>query len=253
MACSSLAGYCRAVQGGKSQEQTITRSAGEVKELVTGTEDLVPRVLRHLKLAGIHADRDELLAFGHQGLVEAAHRFDSSKGEEFRKFAYFRVRGAMLDGMRKMGDWSRRGYERVSMMRALNETTLSHADETSSTAQLSSLEAAARLRAHMAAVTTAMTTGVFAEHVVSKNGEVLTVDTRVSVEESLGDHQMAARVRLALESLPPPEDEVIRRFYIDGERMDEIASDFGCSKSWVSRIHSRALKRMGCRLRPVLA
>ena len=52
-----------------------------------------------------------------------------------------------------------------------------------------------------------------------------------------------------MSELPPPEDEVIQRFYVQGDKMDEIADDLGKSRSWVSRVHTRALKRLGARLR----
>jgi RNA polymerase sigma factor for flagellar operon FliA len=52
-------------------------------------------------------DCDDLVAFGSQGLVEAAGRFDPARGVSFRSFAYYRIRGAMIDGIRQMGSYSR--------------------------------------------------------------------------------------------------------------------------------------------------
>jgi len=237
--------------GPGSQDQPVERSGAEVQALVLGAEDLVGKVYGHLKNSGLNADRDELLAFGRQGLVEAATRFDPTLGEDFRRFAYFRVKGAMLDGVRKMGTWSRRGYERVQMMRAANAARSdSTGEDETSAATLASAEATQRLQKHMAQITTAMTVGLFAEGVKGEGGEVVdAIDASESVEESLSKAQMSQLVREVLTNLPPPEDEVIRRFYVEGEKMDAIAEDFKKSRSWVSRIHSRALKRMGARLR----
>lgn len=217
--------------------------------LVQGSEDLVGKVHAHLLAAGITAEADELLAYGRQGLIEAATRFDSSRGEDFRRFAYFRVRGAMLDGLRKMGNWSRRGYERVVLMRAASEASASGASESGSAEGLAGHEAAARLRNHMASMVTAMTTGVFADHVAQKDGSITALDAGQNAEEQLAQRQLAARVQSVMNDLPPPEDDVIRRFYIEGECMDVIAAVHGHTRSWVSRVHSRALKRMGARLR----
>jgi RNA polymerase sigma factor FliA len=242
-------GIVHTVEGTNSQEQPPERTQEEIRELYQSTEDLVGKVLAHLLSSGIKAETDELMAFGRQGLLEAAQRFDPNRGEDFRRFAYFRVKGAMLDGLRKMGSWSRRGYERVVLLRAAHEASQSESHELGSAEQLKSAEAAARLRAHMAQVVTAMTTGMFAGHTHQHDGSIAAVDQSLNVEEELAARELSQLVRQVILELPPPEDDVIRRFYVDGQKMDDIAEVHGCSRSWVSRIHSRALKRMGAKLR----
>lgn len=249
MAWSPLGGYILAVEGDRSQERPLLRSAEEVEALLASTEDLVGRVLGHLRSSGIRTDPDELRAFGHQGLVEAAQRFDPAEGEDFRRFAYFRVRGSMLDGLRKMGDWSRRGYERISLLRAAGAASEDGLADSEDTKRLSARDADERLKKHMASMVTAMSAGVFADHTLQKDGEVVALDRSSSAEELIADKQMCNLVRDAMAALPPPEDEVIARFYVGGERMETIAEDMGRSKSWVSRVHTRALKRLGARLR----
>jgi RNA polymerase sigma factor FliA len=234
--------------GDGSQEQPFERSTQEVEALLASSGDLVARVLGHLQNTGIRSDRDELLAFGHQGLVEAAHRFDPALGD-FQRFAYFRVRGSMIDGLRKMGNWSRRGYERVMLMRAANTASQDHADEMTDIEKISAAEADQRLKRHMAAMTTAMMAGMFADHTIAGDGEIVAIDNHQTAEDLVADKQMNQRVKEAIEDLPPPEDEIVRRFYVSGEKMDAIAAEMGKSKSWVSRMHTRALKRLGTRLR----
>ena len=51
-------------------------------------------------------------------------------------------------------------------------------------------------------------------------------------------------LRAALEVLTDEEREIVERYYFEGERMDEIAAAFGHSKSWVSRVNTRALEKM---------
>ncbi len=225
------------------------RSPEEVQSLFASTEDLVGRVLSHLKNSGMSVDHDEMMAFGREGLIEAAQRFDPEKGEDFRRYAYFRVKGSMLDGLRKMGNWSRRGYERVTLMRRANEMCEGFFDEDQGSPSASSAEAHQRLNKHMAAMVTAMTVGVFAEHVHQQDGSITAVDRSQSVEEELADQQMVELVRQAIFELPEPEDDIIRRHYVEGEKMDDIALSYHKSKSWVSRMHTRAIKRLGARLR----
>ena len=71
---------------------------------------LASRLRRELSLRG---DLDDLIAFGFGGLLEAHHRFDPGRGVRFQTFAYYRIRGAMLDGVRKMADLPRRAHERL--------------------------------------------------------------------------------------------------------------------------------------------
>ena len=70
---------------------------------------LAHRLRRELSLRG---EIDDLVAFGFGGLLEAERRFDPARGVRFRTFAYYRVRGAMLDGVRKMAHLPRRAHER---------------------------------------------------------------------------------------------------------------------------------------------
>ncbi len=216
--------------------------------LVTGALDLVDSVLGHLRALGVTADADELRAYGRQGLLEAAARFDPERGDDFRKFAYLRVRGAMLDGMRKMGSWSRRGYERIQLMRAAHATTEAAFTDASPTARLTPEVAAERLRQHMAQMATAMTLGVFVEAAFDGT-EVVSRDPGQSAEEALAEEQVRALVRLAVTELPELEAEVVQRYYLQGQCLDDVARDWGCTKSWVSRVHTRAIKRLGVRLR----
>ena len=234
--------------GDGSQEQPFERSTQEVEALLASSGDLVARVLGHLQNTGIRSDRDELLAFGHQGLVEAAHRFDPARGD-FERFAYYRVRGSMIDGLRKMGNWSRRGYERIVLMRAAGEASQGHVDEISGLDKISAAEADQRLKRHMAAMATAMIAGMFADHTIAGDGEVVAIDDHQTAEDLVADKEMNLRVKAAIDELPPPEDEIVRRFYVEGEKMDVIAAELGKSKSWVSRMHTRAIKRLGARLR----
>lgn len=197
----------------------------------------------------MRGERADLLAFGQQGLVEAALRYDPDRGD-FKRFAYYRVRGAMIDGLRKMGPWTRRGYERIAILGTLDRAA-DAGDDGDQVAPETALQAAERLRQHMAAMVTAVTIGVFAES-AHEGDTVVPKDGRALQDEELGRRQVAASVQEALASLEEPDRGVVERMYLGGERLDDIARDLGCSKSWASRIHTRALKKLGARLKDKL-
>src|SRR5215471_5700855 len=56
---------------------------------------------------------DDLFNYGMQGLLEAAERYDRRHGTTFQTFAYYRVRGAMFDGLRNMGWLPRHEYTKL--------------------------------------------------------------------------------------------------------------------------------------------
>lgn len=257
MAWSSPPGYGVLVEGMNSHQEPPAAPSGDLESLLLSAKGLVEQVADQLYGQGMDTvPRQDMLACGQQGLLEAALRFDANRGASFRTFAYYRVRGAMLDGARKMGSWSRRGFERVTLIRAANCASEDLAEELSDVASLAAREAAERIRKHMAAMVTAMTTaGVFAEGVRQMENDGLDVARMVAVdhsqnaEEQFAEREIRDLVRHAIDELPPPEDEIVRRFYVDGHNMDSIAHDLGRSRSWVSRVHTRALTRMGARLR----
>src|SRR4051794_27508917 len=85
----------------------------EKDQLVEKNLSLVQAIARKLKKTlGATIDFEDLVAYGSKGLVEAAERFDPRHGVAFTTFAYYRIRGAMFDGLRTMGWYSRADYAR---------------------------------------------------------------------------------------------------------------------------------------------
>ena len=107
------------------------------------------------------------------------------------------------------------------------------------------------LSAHLAAMATAIAVGLVAEPGHGEEGELTSVDTRESPEEALGRAELLSRVRSAIETLPSEEAELVRRHYLEGERFDHVAAELGLSKSWASRLHTRAIGRLTKRLKGI--
>src|ERR1051325_4809735 len=66
-------------------------------------------------------DRDEIHAAADLGLVEAARSFDASRGILFKTFAYYRIKGAVYDCLRKMGWFSKTEYKQLKFEAAAND------------------------------------------------------------------------------------------------------------------------------------
>ncbi len=175
---------------------------------------LATRLRRELSLRG---DLDDLIAFGFGGLLEARARFDPTRGVRFQTFAYHRVRGAMLDGVRKMTELPRRAHER---MRAEAEP--------SPTAAPTELDKGfARLGAGLTTATVLQ--GRFGTE---------------SPESVLLRNEAIARLLQAMPRLSPRQRVLIRGFYFEGRSIDAVARDLGISRSWASRLHTQALREL---------
>ena len=102
-------------------------------EINSNETELVQRIagslVRHLPS---HIERDELIALGYLGMVEAQRRFDPARGVPFSSFAAGRIRGAMLDWLRQLDPVSRDERSRLRSSDAQASVTLvdmTHADE----------------------------------------------------------------------------------------------------------------------------
>ncbi len=219
-------------------------------ERFEGGLDLVGSAVRHLCASGAHAgETDDLEAWGRAGLLEAARRFEPERGVSFRTFAYYRVRGAMIDGIRKMAPLSRRAHERLSLLQAAHSTSEGASEDLSAVrADLSSSDAQRMLQGHLATMATAMAVGLLCRP-AWEGTEPVAEEPGEGPEARLANAELAALLREALADLPPPEDEVVRRHYLESEALDSIGKSLGLSKSWTSRLHTRALKRLTKRLR----
>ncbi|NNE19292.1 MAG: sigma-70 family RNA polymerase sigma factor [Myxococcales bacterium] len=184
-------------------------------ELIAQHEKMVRglafRLRRELSLRG---ELDDLIAFGFGGLLEAHRRFDPGRGVRFQTFAYHRVRGAMLDGVRKMSDLPRRAHERLQAPADVTPTAFPTALDQAFTRMSAALSTATVLQ------------GTFGDQ---------------SPEAALLKNESVARLLQALPRLSPRQRVLVRGFYFEGRSIDAMARDLGISKSWASRLHRSAL------------
>lgn len=226
--------------------------APEVLERFNGLLDLVDIVARQIKrTVGPAVDLDDLMSYGREGLLDAARRFDTARGVPFRAYANFRVRGAMLDGVRANAQLPRRVHERLRALDAARQTSAGVADDVLSgpIPKGTPADAERALDSHLAAMATAMVLGLVAQSAMGEEGERILVDSSASPEESVERAELRELVRRAISDLPEEERELVQRHYLGGERFDVVARDLGLSKSWASRLHTRAVSRLAKRLR----
>src|SRR5687768_3456304 len=95
----------------KNLDQLIEQGQALVRSLAFSVSRNIP----------VPADLDDLISYGQIGLAEAAREYDPSHGAQFTTFAYYRIRGAIYDGVSKMSWTSRARYNRYRYERMANE------------------------------------------------------------------------------------------------------------------------------------
>jgi RNA polymerase sigma factor for flagellar operon FliA len=213
--------------------------AADRERLVTQHLSLVQAIAAKLKRSlGRSIEFDDLVGYGTKGLLEAAERFDPTQGAAFATFAYYRIRGAMLDGLRTMGWYSRGDYARYRAEERANEY-LQNQSERETAAQQSgatsdkggALESIAELLGGVAVV-----------HITSLEAAATVADDKLPRPDAdlqrLQDH---AQVRQALSRLPEKERTLIEMYYFGEKNLEEVGAALGLSKSWACRLHARAV------------
>lgn len=202
-------------------------------------EGLVRKQARRLRVQlELTVDEDELIAYGMQGLLEAKHRYDPERGVRFGAFAYYRIRGAILDGVREMAYLPRRAHHRRRAAEALDRAAEEVALDRARTP-----EARADAKKALAQVDDILGR-TCAAFVISAVGQDDDDGGDGSPESSVIAAEERARVRSALDVLDDRERALVEGYYLEGETLDSVGQALGMSKSWASRVCSRALKKM---------
>jgi RNA polymerase sigma factor for flagellar operon FliA len=225
--------------------------APEVLERFQAQLELVDIVARQIcRSMGPVVELDDLRSFGREGLLDAARKFDVARGVPFRAYANFRVRGAIIDGIRSLAQLPRRAYERLNGMSAALKVSEGAADDAFSAPDSPTrAQADQALGEHLAAMATAISVGLIAPTGVGDEGEHVQISSADSPEEAVARAELLAVVERAIADLPEDEAALVRRHYLEGERFDHVATSLGLSKSWASRLHTRAMQRLSKRLR----
>ncbi|HMU40553.1 MAG TPA: sigma-70 family RNA polymerase sigma factor [Pseudomonadota bacterium] len=210
--------------------------AKEPKRLVEDHIPFVRSIARKLREQVPSIEFDDLVGFGMQGLLEAAKRYDDRHGVAFTTFAYYRVRGAMFDGLRSMGWLPRSEYARVRFEERANSFLQSHADRPSEPGADGKVEE----RVRDLASTLGGLAAVFVT-LLDQRDEASLVDDKPAALDVLERQQLAHRVHRVLGRLPDKERYLIEQYYYHDRTLEQVGESMGLSKSWTSRLHARAL------------
>ena len=206
-------------------------------------------------------DLSDLVQDGVIGLIDAAHRFDDSRGIKFETFAERRIRGAMIDALRK--DAWPRGVRRVRReLEAAREKLRASLGHEPSLADLAEAIGSdeKRLGKTIVRINTIESTSPFssAENVDEAQLPAVLVPAEPERPDMQYErNEVKNRVRNAIATLPPREQRVIALYYYNEVTMKDIGAELGVNESRVSQLHARAIRRLrealGAEVTPVAA
>ena len=227
----------------------VQRLSGD--ELVRQHATLVRRIAYHL-MGRLPASVDvgDLIQAGMIGLLEAARNYTPSRSANFETYAGIRIRGAMLDELRKT-DWTPRSVHRkarevAEAVRQIEAETGRDAEESAVARRLGiSLEEYHAIVADAASCRMlSLSGGEYDE------GDDLEVADEAALSPAQAHEQAGMRTDLvrAIENLPEREKLVMSLYYDDELNLKEIGEVLGVSESRVCQIHGQALVRLRARL-----
>jgi len=237
----------------KNMQPTKKNTNKDRDDLVVLHAPLVKRIAYHLMCRlPPSVQADDLIQAGMIGLLEAARNYDSTQGASFETYAGIRVRGAMLDEIRK-NDWAPRSVHRKarkvaeavrqieSMMgRDARDNEVAEALDMSLSEYHQTLQAASGYL-------------VLSFDDLGADDEAVATNINLSSEsmtpfDGLQKEDFKRSLAEAIAGLPERECLVMTLYYDEELNLREIGSVLGVSESRVSQIHSQALIRLQARL-----
>ena len=215
-----------------ASQQLIEQCQGMVRSLALAI---------HRKLPPRY-ELDDLIAYGQVGLAEAAKDFDPDRGSQFSTFAYYRIRGAIYDGVSKMTWFGRAARQRVRYEQRANEILAAEAEANTKSAS-PNLDEDTRWFRDLSRTLTVVYLASYGT-AGEKNEELAFVDPSSLPQQALIDEEIVQHLHEQIGALSAEEAKFIRAMYFEGHTLEKAGLLLGISKSWASRLHHKVLQRL---------
>lgn len=227
----------------------VTNGAVDEKELIQRFLPLVRNVVDRIKLTlPQHVDADDLYSVGVMGLISAVRKYDPAQGNTFAGYAAMRIRGAVLDELRRM-DWCpRRTRARARKLKesinAIEQKLGRSANEDEICRELGiSHQEYAKWLDEIRPVTFV----ALDQHAEGEDSEgaslheLLADETTTSGRDNLEREELLKILAQSMSELPDTPRKILAMYYFEGMRLAEIAAVFGLTESRICQIHSQTI------------
>jgi len=182
---------------------------------------------------------EDLINYGMTGLLEAADRFDPQFGANFTTFSYYRVRGAIYDGLRGMG-WLRRSeYQKTKNSQRANAYLENINNRSGSGTSKSPSDTINQMVDQVNNLVTIFIT--------SLDGMTdLDIEDKQSLRQDdiAEEKQLQKLVMEAIAKLNDEDRQLIQLYYFEEKSLEEVGKTIGLSKSWTCRKHAQAIAKL---------
>jgi len=204
------------------------------EESLAWIQQLARQIITRFELPG--SELDELVAAGSLGFVEASERYDPDKGIPFKSFAQLRVRGSMIDALRRNADLSARGRRYAKALEAANDLNLTQ----------SAGEQTKDARQNLARTLARLADGAIAFRLSLDDPEssVELPDQEPDPEDRFIQQEHLGKLRESLLTLDETERTILTDYYFNDKSFIAIARELDITKGWVSKIHKKALQKL---------
>jgi RNA polymerase sigma factor for flagellar operon FliA len=190
----------------------------------------------------------DLVQDGMIGLIDAACRYDEARGIKFETFAERRVRGAMIDALRRDA-WPRGVRRQRRELEAAREQLRRELGAEPSLADLAARMGSdeTRLGRTIVRINTIESTSPLAAGDGMDNSTLppaLVPSEPTAPDKAFEEQEVRDRIRAAIASLPPRERKVIGLYYYGEATMTQLGAAIGVNESRVSQLHARAVQRL---------
>lgn len=236
---------------GAAMYASVRPNGSEQNDVIAQHAPLVKRIAYHLMSrlpASVQAD--DLIQAGMIGLLEAARNYDASQGASFETYAGIRVRGAMLDEIRK-GDWVPRSVHRKArqMAEAVRSIEHKHGRDARDHEIAEAMELGLNDYYKVLQDVSGHRVLSFEDVGVDEDAmATLTADQSTNPDEGLLREDFKRCLAEGISGLPERERLVLTLYYDEELNLREIGAVIGVSESRVSQIHSQALIRLKARM-----
>lgn len=246
------------VDKAKLWEDYRKKPTAELRErLIIEYASLVKVVAGKLTMyLGSNVEYDDLVGYGVFGLIDAIDKFDLTKDVKFETYASLRIKGAILDQIRKM-DWIPRTLRQKQ--KKIDEATKEVENNTgkSATDELVAkqlgispdeyLEWQGQLK-----VTNLVSLNEFMEAGGEPVNDYNTSSSFVMPEEKVAKEELKEVLKESLSVLTEKEKKVILMYYYEELTLKEISQVLEVSESRVSQLHTKALEKMKKKMGPYM-